>query len=316
PSSQRMNHNAHEAQKELIDVSRFFFVVVVIFVIFVVPMMSSGQPRPARDDGVSRNGRIVDGTGAPWFRGDVAVSSDRIAAVVQIPADAAATLVDATDLVVGPGFIDLLGQSEFTVLVDGRAASKILQGVTTEITGEGSSIAPVNDRMIREAAPSASHFGVVQDWRTLGDYFKRLEERTHASINVGTFVGAGGIRNYVIGKDDRPATAAELGEMRRLVAQAMEQGALGLSTSLQYVPDRFASTDEIVELARVAARYGGVYFTHQRSEGSKIFESLDEVFTIAGRAGIAAEIWHLKAAYKRQFGKMGEVLRRLEEARA
>src|SRR5436190_16855624 len=308
-----MNHNAHEAQKELIDVSRFLFVVVAIF---VVPMMSSGQPRPARYDVVIRNGRIVDGTGAPWFRGDVAVSSDRIAAVGQIPADAAATLVGATDLVVAPGFIDLLGQSEFNVLVDGRAASKILQGVTTEITGEGSSIAPVNDRMIREAAPSASHFGVVQDWRTLGDYFKRLEERTHASINVGTFVGAGGIRNYVIGKDDRPATAAELGEMRRLVAQAMEQGALGLSTSLQYVPDRFASTDEIVELARVAARYGGVYFTHQRSESARIFESLDEVFAIAERASIPAEIWHLKTAYKANFGKMPEVLRRIEAARA
>src|SRR5436190_9615342 len=206
-----MSHNAHEAQKELIDVSRFFFVVVVIF---VVPMTSSGQPRPARYDVVIRNGRIVDGTGAPWFRGDVAVSSDRIAAVGQIPADAAATLVDATDLVVAPGFIDLLGQSEFNVLVDGRAASKILQGVTTEITGEGSSIAPVNDRLMQEAAPSAKHFGVVQDWRTLGDYFKRLDERSRTTINLGTFVGAGSIRNYVIGKDDRRATPAELDAMK------------------------------------------------------------------------------------------------------
>ena len=215
-----------------------------------------------------------------------------------------------------PGFIDLLGQSEFNVLVDARAASKILQGVTTEVTGEGSSIAPVNDRQILEASANAKHFGVAQDWRTLADYFKRLEERSHTAINVATFVGAGGIRNYVIGKDDRPATPAELEQMKQLVAQAMEQGALGLSTSLQYVPDRFASTDEIVELAKVAARYGGVYFTHQRSESARIFESLDEVFAIAERAQIPAEIWHLKTAYKANFGKMPDVLRRIEAARA
>ena len=308
-----MNFDVRNGHNQSMARSRFFF---VLFVLFVVPMGSSGQRAPARFDVVVRNGRIVDGTGAPWFRGDVAVAGDRIAAVGQLSTDAAAaTIVDAAGLVVAPGFIDLLGQSEFNVLVDGRAASKILQGVTTEITGEGSSIAPVNDRMMREAAPPARHFGVVQDWRTLGDYFKRLEERSHTSINLGTFVGAGSIRNYVIGKDDRPAAAAELDEMRRLVAQAMEQGALGLSTSLQYVPDRFASTDEIVELAKVAARYGGVYFTHQRSEGAKIFESLDEVFTIAERAGIPAEIWHLKTAYKPQFGKMAEVLRRIEAAR-
>ncbi len=133
---------------------------------------------------------------------------------------------------------------------------------------------------------------------------------------MATFVGAGGIRNYVIGKDDRPATAAELEQMKQLVAQAMEQGALGLSTSLQYVPDRFASTDEIVELAKVAARYGGVYFTHQRSESARIVESLDEVFAIAERAQIPAEIWHLKTAYKANFGKMPDVLRRIEAARA
>src|SRR5207253_10435039 len=188
--------------------------------------------------------------------------------------------------------------------------------VTTEVTGEGSSIAPVNDRTRGDAAANAAHFGIAQDWRTLGDYLRRLGERSHPAINMATFVGAGGIRNYVIGKDDRPATAAELERMKRLVAQAMEQGALGLSTSLQYVPDRFASTDEIVELAKVAARYGGVYFTHQRSESARIFESLDEVFAIAQRANIPAEIWHLKTAYKANFGKMPEVLSRIESARA
>ncbi len=276
--------------------------------------------RPAaqrpRYDVVIANGRIVDGTGAPWFRGDVAIAGDRIAAIGMIADRGGATVVDATDLVVAPGFIDLLGQSEFNVLVDGRAASKILQGVTTEVTGEGSSIAPVNDRLIAEAAAQAKAFNIAQDWRTLADYFNRLEQRSHTAINVATFVGAGGLRNYVIGKADRRATAAELEQMKQLAAAAMEQGALGVSTSLQYVPDRFASTGEIVELAKVAAKYGGVYFSHQRSESARIFDSLDEVFTIAEQARIPAEVWHLKTAYKANFGKMPEVLRRIEAARA
>jgi dihydroorotase/N-acyl-D-amino-acid deacylase len=273
------------------------------------------QQSPARFDILITNGRIVDGTGAPWFRGDVGIRGDRIVAIGRLTGADAVIHVDATDLVVAPGFIDLLGQSEFNVLVDPRAASKIMQGVTTEITGEGTSIAPVNDRLIEEGRPSAQHFNVAQDWRTLGDYLRRLDDRTHPAINLGTFVGAGSVRNYVIGKADRAATPAELDQMRRLVADAMKQGALGVSTSLQYVPDRFASTDEIVELAKVAAQYGGVYFTHQRSEGPKIFESIDEVIAIAERAQIPAEIWHLKTAYKPQFGKMPQVLRRLESAR-
>jgi dihydroorotase/N-acyl-D-amino-acid deacylase len=285
-------------------------------VIFVVANSDQPQSPPTRFDVLLTNGRIVDGTGAPWFRGDLGIVGDRIAAVGSLSDAPAATKIDASNLVVAPGFIDLLGQSEFNVLVDGRAASKVLQGITTEVTGEGSSIAPVNDRLIGEATPSATHFGIVIDWRTLGDYFRRLEERSRPAINVGTFVGAGGIRNYVIGKDDRRPTPAELERMKQLVAEAMEQGALGLSTSLQYVPDRFAATDEIVELAKVAARYGGVYFTHQRSESARIFESLDEVFTIAERASIPAEIWHLKTAYKANFGKMPEVLTRIEGARA
>jgi len=279
----------------------------------------AGQPppaQPARFDVIIAHGRIVDGTGAPWFRGDIGIAGDRIAAVGALDGATAATTIDATNLVVAPGFIDLLGQSEFNVLVDGRAASKILQGITTEVTGEGTSIAPVNDRMIQERSDNAKQFGVAQDWRTLGDYFKRIEERSKTAINVATFVGAGGIRNYVIGKDNRPATAAELEQMKQLVAQAMEQGALGVSTSLQYVPDRFASTDEIVELAKVASRYGGVYFSHQRSESARIFESLDEVFAIAERATIPAEVWHLKTAYKANFGRMPEVLQRIEGARA
>ncbi len=285
------------------------------------PPAAAAAVAPAAAPGVQAydivilNGRIVDGTGAPWFRADIGITGDRIQGVGNLQSAQAKSRIDAKGLVVAPGFIDLLGQSEFNVLVDSRAASKITQGITTEITGEGGSIAPVNDRMIADSKVTYDHFGVTHDWRTLDEYFRRLE-RTKPAINVGTFVGSGGLRDYVIGKDNRPATTTELDQMKQLVAQAMEDGALGVSSSLQYVPNRFASTDELVELARVAARYGGIYITHQRSEGNKIFESLDEVFAIAERADIPAEIWHLKTAYKANWGKMPEVLRRIEAARA
>src|SRR5437764_1192404 len=233
---------------------------VVVLALAGTAFAAAQRPSP-RFDVLITGGRIVDGTGSPWFRSDVGIVGDKIAAIGTLTGTPAAATIDATNLVVAPGFIDLLGQSEFNVLVDNRAASKILQGVTTEVTGEGSSIAPVNDRMIQDAAPAARYFGVAQDWRTLADYFKRLEARTHPAINLATFVGAGSVRNYVIGKDDRAATPQELEQMKQLVQQAMDQGALGLSTSLQYVPDRFASTAEIVELAKVASRQGGVYFT-------------------------------------------------------
>src|SRR5262245_23234800 len=187
-------------------------------------------------DVIIANGRVIDGTGAPWFRADVGIREDRIVRIGDLQAATAKQRIDATNLVVAPGFIDMLGQSEFNVLVDNRAASKVLQGVTTEITGEGTSIAPLNDRLITEAfAGQAAHYKVTVDWRSLSDYFARFEQSTHPAINLGTFVGAGGIRQYVIGGTERAATAEEMTEMKRLVAQAMEQGALGLSSSLQYM---------------------------------------------------------------------------------
>ena len=279
---------------------------------FAAPSASALEPAY---DCIISGARIVDGTGAPWFYGDVAIKGDRIAALGDLRNASAKERIDARGLVVSPGFIDVQGQSEFNILVDGRAASKITQGVTTEITGEGSSIAPVNDRMREDLRPEGEKYHVDLDWRSLDEYFKHFQ-RARPAINLGTFVGAGGLRNYVIGKDNRPATTAELEQMRQLVSQAMQQGAFGLSTALQYVPDVFASTDEIIELAKVARSYGGVYFTHQRSESDKIFDSLDEVFAISQRAGISTTIWHLKTAYSENFGKMPEVLRRIETARA
>ncbi len=280
-----------------------------------VATLSGQSPRPVFDI-VIAGGRIVDGTGAPWFHGDVGIRGDRITAIGDLHEAAATTQVDATNLIVAPGFIDMLGQSEFNVLVDGRAASKIMMGVTTEITGEGRAIAPVNARMIEQDRAQWDHYGLTQDFQTLAGYFVRLETRSRPALNIGSFVGAGGVRDFVIGRENIPATTTHLDQMRKVVAQAMEEGALGLSTSLQYVPDRFATTEEVIELAKVAHRYGGVYLTHQRSESGQIFESIDEVIRISREAKIPAEIWHLKTAYKANWGKMPGVLARLHAARA
>ncbi len=255
----------------------------------------------------------MDGTGSPAFRADVCVAGDRIDAVGELANAETKRRIDANKLIVCPGFIDMLGQSEYFLLVDNRAASKITQGITTDLTGEGTSIAPVNARMIAERRDFWEHYGVTPDWTTLAGYFQALE-RAHPAINLGTFVGAGSVRDLVIGKDNRPATSEELKAMEAAVAQAMEEGAFGLSTSLAYVPDRFASTEEILALARVAARYGGIYITHQRSEGNGIDRSLDEVFRIAREVRIPAEIYHLKTAGRKVH--MPAILKRLERARA
>ena len=283
------------------------------------PPLAPGAPvapvAPAAFDVLITNGRVVDGTGAPWFRADVGIIGDRIAAIGQLADREARTRIDASNLVVAPGFIDMLGQSEFNVLVDSRAASKITQGITTEITGEGSSIAPLNDALVQSAQPQYDRFKVALDFRTLDDYFGRLE-RNRPAINVGTFVGAGGLRAYVMGAGQKKASADDLAAMKKLVEQAMQHGALGVSTSLQYVPGRFADTDEIVELAKVAKQYGGIYISHQRSESAQIIPSLDEVFAVAERANIPAEVWHLKTAYKANWGRMPEVLKHFNAARA
>ncbi len=260
-------------------------------------------------------GRVVDGTGAPWFLADVGVRGGKIVAVGPLAGHAAARTIDASGLVITPGFIDLLGQSEYNVLVDKRAASKITQGITTEVTGEGSSIAPLNDAMLAEGADIYKRYGFTPDFRTLDGYFQTLERRGTA-INLATFVGAGSVRDMVIGKADRRATPEELAKMCDVVDQAMREGALGVSSSLQYVPDMYNSTAELTAMAKVAAKYRGAYFTHQRSEANAIDASLDEVFAIARDANIRAQIWHLKTAYKRNWGRMPAILARIEAARA
>ncbi len=260
-------------------------------------------------------GRVVDGSGAPWFAADVGVRGGKIAAVGVLAGRPAKRTIDAKGMLVTPGFIDLLGQSEYNVLVDKRAASKITQGITTEVTGEGASIAPVNDAMLAEAKEVYARYGYTPEFRTIGGFFETLEKRGTA-INLGTFVGAGTLRDFVVGKADRRATPEELKRICDLVDQAMRDGALGVSSSLQYVPDMYNSTDELIAMAKVASRYGGAYFTHQRSEGNAIDSSLDEVFRISKEASIRSQIWHLKTAYKPNWGKMPAVLARIEAARA
>jgi N-acyl-D-amino-acid deacylase len=286
-----------------------YFLALLIPSMLLAPLTQTPQY-----DLLIRNGRIVDGSGRAAYVADVAIKGDRIAKIGKLSQATASKVIDAQGLVVAPGFIDMLGQSETYLLIDARAMSKVMMGVTTEITGEGESIAPINERQIKEQADFLRRFNLTIDWRTLDEYFKRLEKQG-AGVNLGTFVGATQVREYVIGYDDRPPTAAELEAMKKLVGDAMRDGALGISTSLQYVPARFAKTDELIELAKVARQYGGIYATHQRSEANAIDASLDEVFEIARKAQIPAEIWHLKTAYKKNWGRMPHVLARIKQAR-
>ena len=288
-----------------------FLVATAMLLSSSLSSTSSTAPAP-QFDLLIKNGTIVDGSGARRFRGDVAIKGDRIVRVGHITGGAKRE-IDARGLVIAPGFIDMLGQSETYLLIDPRAMSKVMMGVTTEVTGEGESIAPINDRLIQEQEDFNKRYNLTIDWRTLSEYFKRLQKQG-SGVNLATFVGATQVREYVIGYDNRPPTHSELEKMKKLVADAMEDGALGLSTSLQYVPARFAHTDEIVELAKVARRYGGIYATHQRSEANSLDASLAEVFQIARQAKIPVEIWHLKTAYKKNWGRMPEVLARIESA--
>ncbi|HEX5459663.1 MAG TPA: D-aminoacylase [Steroidobacteraceae bacterium] len=267
------------------------------------------ESRPSYDI-VIRNGHVIDGTGSPWYSADIAIKDGRIAMLGRLGHVDAKRIIDAHGMVVTPGFIDMLDQSGHTLLVDGHAPSKIHEGVTTLITGEGESVAPVNDKILNE---EGEHDEPV--WRTLSDYFKRLQTQGIA-VNLGTYVGAATAREMVIGYGDRKPTPHELEQMQAIVARAMRAGAFGISTALQYPPATYSTTPELIALAKTAAQYGGIYATHMRSEGNAEMASLDEVFEIARKAHIPVEIFHLKVAGHRNWGSMPKVIAKIEAARA
>ena len=265
-------------------------------------------------DLIIRNGQIIDGTGSPWYSGDLAIRDGRIAAIGSLVDAKAEKSIDAAGMVVAPGFIDMLGQSDLSILVNPSLPSKIFQGITTEFTGEGGSAGPLNDRIVAADQLGYAHLRITPDWRTLAEYFARLE-RQGIGINVGHYVGATQVRRMVLGDDDRTPSAEQLKAMRELVAQAMRDGAVGLSTSLQYPPAPYAKTDELIALATEASRHGGVYATHMRSESDEILPALDEAIRIGQEARIPVEIWHLKVAGKENWGRMPEVVAKIDSAR-
>src|SRR5437899_4985314 len=265
-------------------------------------------------DVVIQGGRIVDGTGNPWYAGDVAIRADRIVALGKLPKAAAKRVIDAEGMVVSPGFIDMLGQSETALLIDNRSLSKLAQGITTEITGEGGSIAPQNAITIAAAQPSLDPYHLKIDWNTLDEYWQRLAKKG-TPINIGTYVGAAQVREAVLGDVNRAPTPEELEKMKSLVAQAMQQGAFGISTALIYPPGHYAKTEELIELAKVAAQYGGIYASHMRSEGQSERDAIEEALRIGREARLPVEIFHLKVSGKTRWGSMPKIVAMIQAAR-
>jgi dihydroorotase/N-acyl-D-amino-acid deacylase len=261
-----------------------------------------------------RNGHIIDGACNPWYSADVAVSGDRIAAIGDLREAHAKREIDAKGRIVAPGFIDMLGQSEVSLLLDNRSLSKLSQGITTEITGEGGSIAPQNDKTIAPMKPFLDQYKLTIDWTTLDGYFRRLEKQG-TPLNIGTYVGSAQIREAVIGDDDRAPTPAELDQMKSLVEQAMKDGALGVSSALIYPPNIYAKTDELIALAQVASKYGGMYATHMRSEGASEMPALAEAMRIGREAHVPVEVFHLKVSGKPRWGSMKNVVAAIQNAR-
>jgi len=269
---------------------------------------------PAAFDVLIKNGRVYDGSGNPWYSADIGIRGDRIAAIGKLGDAKAAKVIDASGRAVSPGFIDMLGQSEFSLLVDNRAISKLSQGITSEITGEGGSIAPQTEKTLGPMKPVLDQFHFTVDWTTLDGYFKRLEKQG-TPINIGTYVGAAQVREAIIGDDDRAPTPAELQQMKAMVAQAMKDGAMGVSTALIYPPGHYAKTEELIELAKVAGQYGGLYASHMRSEGTSEMEALDEAIRIGREGGVPVEVFHMKVSGQPRWGNMVKVVAKIQAAR-
>ena len=287
----------------------------ILFLTGVTAAMLVACSTPPRHDVVIRNATIHDGSGGRAVTGDIAIDGDRIAVVGDLGPATGAMEIDASGLVAAPGFINMLSWSTVSLIEDGRSQGEIRQGVTTQIFGEGWSMGPLNEAMKEEMVKRQDDIKYEITWTTLDEYLEHLVERG-ISPNVASFIGATTARIHVLGYEDRAPDENELERMRSLVREAMEDGALGVGSSLIYAPAFYAGTDELVELSRVASEYGGMYITHMRSEGNRLLEAVDEVITIARDADIAAEIYHLKAAGRENWPKMEEVITRVESARA
>jgi N-acyl-D-amino-acid deacylase len=262
-------------------------------------------------DLVVRNGKIVDGSGNPWFHADVAVRGDRIAAVGRVPAGAGRREIDARGLVVAPGFIDMHSHSDYVLLEDGLAQSKVRQGVTTEVLGEGTSAGP---RKGKVPAGRASLAGKEASWTTLGEYFGVLE-KAGISVNVASYAGLDNLWRSVMGESHERPSAEQRGRMKELLDEAMRDGAFGMSTLMAMPPGSLATTDDLVDLCRVVARHGGIYSTHNRNEGTEVFAAVKEAIAVGERAGVPVDIIHLKIADQKLWGRMGEVVALIEAAR-
>src|SRR5450631_3224393 len=287
---------------------------ILIFLAFVLLSSLALTQTPAFDL-VITHGHIIDGTGSPWYSGDVGIRDGRIAAIGNLTAALRKRTIDAGGKVVAPGFIDMLGQSEMTILVDPRLPSKIFQGITSEVTGEGNSIAPLNDAIIQSDRSGYEHFKINPDWRTFREYFARLQKQG-TGINLASYVGATQVRRMVLGDADVQPTPEQLEAMKALVRDAMHDGAVGVSTSLMYAPAPYAKTEELIALASEASKFGGIYASHLRNESDSALEAIDEAVRIGREAHIPVEIWHFKIAGKANFGKMPELVARVNKARA
>ena len=292
------------------------FTLALLFISLTLAMaFAADHAADAPFDVVITNGHIIDGTGSPWYSGDVGIRDGRIAAIGILAGAARKHTIDAKGEVVAPGFIDMLGQSETTILVDPRLPSKIYQGITTEFTGEGGSAAPLNDTIIANDRPAYQHYKISPDWQTFRQFFSKLEKQG-MGINLASYVGATQVRRMVLGDADVQPTPEQLEKMKALVRDAMRDGAVGVSTSLEYAPAPYAKTEEIIALASESSKYGGIYATHMRSEGDAVLESIDEALRIGREAHVPVEIWHFKVAGKSNFGRMPELIARVNKARA
>jgi N-acyl-D-amino-acid deacylase len=283
--------------------------------VFVAAIVAASACATPDYDVVIRGGTIYDGAGGAPYVADLGIAGDTIAAIVTLDDASGRVEIDATGMAVSPGFINMLSWATESLIEDGRSQSDIRQGVTLEVFGEGWSMGPLNEAMRQELVSQQGDIKFEVEWTTLGEYLEHLVERG-VSPNVASFVGATTVRIHALGYEDRPPTAEELDEMRGLVRQAMEEGALGIGSSLIYPPAFYADTDELIELAKVAAQYDGMYISHMRSEGNQLLEALEELITISREAGLAAEIYHLKAAGQANWDKMDAVIDRVEAARA